>query len=95
MPDVSIYFGIVRFLVLNVVLVVMEAIQYDGSFNDAKVFCPTAYCTDLYNTSFIWIPTLEGDHKCLVGDFIIKGIVGEFYPCRGDIFEKTYEKVEI
>jgi hypothetical protein len=39
------------------------------------------------------IPTLEGQHIATEGDFIIKGIEGEFYPCKPDIFEKTYELV--
>lgn len=42
---------------------------------------------------YVLIPTLEGDMKARVGDFIIKGVNGEFYPCKPDIFEKTYEKV--
>ena len=37
--------------------------------------------------------TLEGKMEASIGDFIIKGIQGEFYPCKPDIFEKTYEKV--
>ena len=40
------------------------------------------------------IETLEGDMKCSIGDWIIKGVNGEFYPCKPDIFEKTYDKVE-
>lgn len=40
------------------------------------------------------IHTLEGDHRADVGDYIIRGIKGEFYPCKPDIFEKTYELVE-
>ncbi len=40
------------------------------------------------------IPTLEGEHIARHGDFIIKGVQGEFYPCKPDIFEATYEKVE-
>ncbi len=39
-------------------------------------------------------PTLEGYHIVCPGDFIIKGIQGEFYPCKPDIFEATYEKVD-
>lgn len=39
------------------------------------------------------IKTLEGNMKVSIGDFIIKGVQGEFYPCKPDIFEKTYEKV--
>lgn len=42
----------------------------------------------------IIIPTLEGDVKCRTGDWIIKGIKGEFYPCKPDIFEATYEEVQ-
>lgn len=37
------------------------------------------------------IKTLEGEHIASTGDFIIKGVNGEFYPCKPDIFEKTYE----
>jgi len=40
------------------------------------------------------IPTLESPHEANQGDWIIKGIKGEFYPCKPDIFEETYEKVE-
>lgn len=39
------------------------------------------------------IPTLEGKHIATEGDWIIKGIKGEFYPCKPDIFEATYEEV--
>lgn len=38
--------------------------------------------------------TLEGIHRVDFGDFIIQGVNGELYPCKPDIFEKTYEKVE-
>jgi len=40
------------------------------------------------------IQTLEGDMLVNDGDWIIKGLSGEFYPCKPDIFEKTYEAVE-
>lgn len=42
----------------------------------------------------IYIDTLEGDMKANYGDYIIKGVKGEFYPCKPDIFEATYEPVE-
>ncbi len=41
----------------------------------------------------IVIKTLEGDMKANIGDYIIEGVKGEFYPCKPDIFELTYEKV--
>jgi len=40
-----------------------------------------------------WIDTLEGGHIVCPGDWIIKGVHGEFYPCKPDIFLETYEKV--
>lgn len=49
--------------------------------------CPNGKCTCI-------IPTLEGDHLASEGDFIIRGVNGEFYPCKPDIFWKTYELVE-
>lgn len=39
------------------------------------------------------IPTLEGDHRADIGDFIIQGVQGEFYPCKPDIFAATYDPV--
>lgn len=42
----------------------------------------------------IIIKTLEGDHLAKAGDYIIKGVHGEFYPCKPDIFKKTYEVLE-
>lgn len=41
---------------------------------------------------FLIIPTLEGDHIARLGDYIVCGVHGEFYPCKPDIFEKTYEE---
>jgi hypothetical protein len=41
----------------------------------------------------LYISTLEGNLKSDIGDYIIKGVNGEFYPCKPDIFAKTYEEV--
>lgn len=43
----------------------------------------------------ILIPTLEGNMWASPYDYIIKGVNGEFYPCKPDIFEKTYEPYEL
>lgn len=43
------------------------------------------------STPQLRIPTLEGEMTAKEGDFIIKGVAGEFYPCKPDIFKKTYE----
>lgn len=39
--------------------------------------------------------TLEGSHMASIGDMIIKGVAGEFYPCKPDIFAKTYENLDV
>jgi hypothetical protein len=44
---------------------------------------------------WIEIPTLEGVMRANYGDYIIKGVQGEFYPCKPDIFEATYEALGI
>lgn len=44
--------------------------------------------------AFLLIKTLEGTMRAEVGDYIIKGVKGEFYPCKPDIFEATYEPVD-
>lgn len=41
----------------------------------------------------VWIPTLEGTMRGNVGDWIIRGVKGELYPCKPEIFEATYEVV--
>lgn len=47
-----------------------------------------------YSETYIDITTLEGTMRCGKGDYIIRGVNGEFYPCKADIFKKTYEAVE-
>ena len=56
-------------------------------FTEGKAISNTCY-------EHLTIPTLEGPMKASPGDWIIKGVSGEFYPCKSDIFEKTYDKVE-
>ena len=40
------------------------------------------------------IDTLEGKHTASLGDWILRGVAGEFYPCKPDIFDQTYEPAE-
>lgn len=79
--------------------VVIDAIQFASNspmeYDEIISFCPTAiYNSDDADYPHWLIPTLEGTMRCNFMDWIIKGISGEFYPCKPDIFEKTYEKVE-
>ena len=42
----------------------------------------------------IYIKTLEGTMKANIGDYIIQGVKGEYYPCKYDVFKETYEEVQ-
>jgi hypothetical protein len=74
--------------------VVIEALQYDGTNQNAiKRFTQGGCYTDVNdpNRPLFMIRTLEGEHVASVGDYIIKGVKGEFYPCKPEIFDQTYE----
>ena len=71
--------------------VVVDAIRFTGrNDRDCMGFCPIAVDPPENKPSLV-IPTLEGDMRVDVGDWIIKGVAGEFYPCKPEIFDKTYE----
>lgn len=74
----------------------VSAVQWNGAnVDEIKEFVGEAlelfYPTMDPNLTFPIIHTLEGDMNVSNGDFIIKGVDGEFYPCKPDIFKKTYE----
>ena len=52
------------------------------------------YCCSCREDNGLIIKTLEGQHIASFGDYIIKGVQGEFYPCKPDIFAATYEEVK-
>lgn len=73
-----------------------EAIQYLGPFSIDEMVDVWPEFKKHYaqsNIGILKIRTLEGDHFASIGDWIIKGIKGEFYPCKPEIFEMTYEPV--
>lgn len=76
--------------------VVIEAIQWDGSEqswnNIINMGCTPDQTEGMGNA--ISIATLEGVMTASFNDYIIKGIKGEFCPCKPDIFESTYEKLD-
>lgn len=81
----------------------IEALKFDGNKKSVQELCIWIDKEDKYGEIFIdyrytppvvSINTLEGKMIVGIGDYIIKGINGEFYPCKPDIFKKTYEEVE-
>ena len=83
----------------------IEAVQWTGlNLEEIKAFVGKSLIYDIIDTAwevgkvrprvFMKIKTLEGDMIVSEGDYIIKGISGEFYPCKPDIFKATYEEVE-
>ena len=71
----------------------VEAVQYTGkNFDEVQSFCIDAFIED----GWLYVPTLEGDMRApsKAGDYVIKGIKGEFYICEKKIFEEMYEEVK-
>ncbi|GER73429.1 hypothetical protein [Weizmannia acidilactici] len=74
--------------------VVIEAVKWAGeNWKEIDEFI-TTYHETYPKDGVIMIDTLEGTHIANVGDYIIKGVQGEFYPCKPDIFEQSYETTE-
>lgn len=69
--------------------VVIEAILWEGDLEQLLKFCPSAHVAG----SCVVISTLEGDMFAAYGDYLIKGLVGEFYPCKPDVFKLSYKEV--
>lgn len=82
--------------------VVIEAFQWDGDLKSSDgVYYVPDWAVEAEKSGVLFflqqgalhISTLEGDMHAHVGDWIIKGVKGELYPCKPDIFEATYEEV--
>lgn len=84
--------------------VTIEAIVWTGlNTSEIKEFCGDIVQFTYYDSAWkahkgpaaadLCIKTLEGEHHASIGDYIIRGVQGEFYPCKPDIFKKTYEEV--
>ena len=86
--------------------VVIEAVQWTGlNLEEIKSFVGDSLQYNIVDAAWevgkgtphvnMAIKTLEGNHTCTKGDYIIKGVQGEFYPCKPDIFKETYEEVRV
>jgi hypothetical protein len=77
--------------------IVIDAIQWTG--DNINQIWGAFGATDLYgptekNPTWIIIGTLEGEMRADLGDWIIRGVKGELYPCKPDIFDATYEPAD-
>ena len=82
--------------------VVIEAVRWKGeNREEIRTFCPrgaffTPALQDTEGRTTAWdllIDNLDGIMYAKIGDYIIKGVNGEYYPCKPDVFAKTYERV--
>lgn len=71
----------------------VEALQWTGNEDEMAQFLGELFCLVDVDDRLL-IDTLEGQMRANLGDYVIKGVEGEYYPCRQDIFEKTYDKVD-
>lgn len=85
--------------------IVVEAVQWNGlNLEEIKEFVGDSLIYNINDAAWevgkgapavhIEIKTLEGTMIAQAGDYIVQGVNGEIYPCKADIFEKTYEVVE-
>lgn len=75
--------------------VVIEAVQWTGNNREEmEKFIPNTILAKKNVEEELAIGTLEGVMTASKNDWIIKGVHGEYYPCKPDIFEKTYELVD-
>jgi len=88
--------------------VIIDAVQWTGKNrremfdfltqdtfkNETMEISDKHFYIDRHNDGGLVIKTLEGEHLATIGDYIIRGVQGEYYPCKEDIFLQTYEKVE-
>ena len=85
--------------------VVIEAVKWTGlNLDEVKEFVGEDLIYDICDSAWkvgkgkpfiiVQINTLEGVKLCTEGDYIIKGLRGEFYPCKPDVFKKKYEELE-
>ncbi len=86
--------------------VIVEAVKWTGlNLEEIKNFVDESLLYNIYDGAWevgeapvivdMQIRTLEGNMSVSVGDYIIKGVQGEFYPCKPDIFKETYETVSM
>lgn len=73
--------------------VIIDAIQWTGE-NREEIRQFANNCVECLG-NIVFIDTLEGTMQASVGDYIIRGVQGEYYPCKPDIFEETYEECEL
>lgn len=85
--------------------VIIDALQWTGfNFTEIIDFVGKDLIIETYDAGYqagatplavdLKIRTLEGDMNASIGDYIIKGVQGEFYPCKPNIFNQTYEPVK-
>ncbi len=71
----------------------IEALEFNGKNHDEIADFCKPNTVKVGGGYTLLIPTLEGEMIAKTGDFIIKGLRGEFYPCKPDVFHKKYESI--
>lgn len=76
--------------------IIVEAVIWTGNnIDEVKELAKSAVENIIFVDNNLYIETLEGNIKVSIGDYIIKSIKEEFYPCKPDIFKETYETVSM
>lgn len=72
----------------------IQAIEFDGTNPEEIIAWADGQSSIRHPDGALTIETLEGDMTVSPGDFVIRGVAGEFYPCKPDILAKSYEEVK-
>ena len=83
-----------RPIIIEAIKLIYENVSAIRIFIGAGLLADNKPELNLEKEMVLYIPTLEGLMTAKEGDWIIKGVQGEFYPCKPDIFQATYEKVD-
>jgi hypothetical protein len=71
----------------------VQAVQFTGdNVQEIATFINADW--DMFEADELVIETLEGDMSASLGDYIVQGVDGEFYPCKPHIFERIHERIE-
>jgi hypothetical protein len=71
---------------------ITDVAHWCGGRVDGRIVEQSIYGSSYQDLRYLSIPTLEGVMRADIGDYIIRGVQGEFYPCDPEIFAKTYEE---
>lgn len=73
---------------------VVEAVRWNGEHDTLAIIKSWNSKVTVAYDGFLYVPTLEGTMICALGNWIVRGVMGEIYPCDREVFLRTYDEIE-